>query len=248
MKVSCLRRTGFCYYRHPVILVRSNNLRTNAITDMQRAAHAFPETPSSYVPRPHASTDYLVDTPEPRALLQRTFLGHNPLETMHSPYVSPASMHVLRAFYGEAFAASVEDLSISRMDTKLLQSIRTMPSTPSTPLIGGDSANASSEAGNLTAQDGAFSSSPTSLAHPVMASPRGLSLFSEFPKTCVVLGDAERLEREVMKLVSAMERDGMRVRTIWVKDGVHDVLMMGWWDEKIREKVWQDVETWVGEV
>jgi hypothetical protein len=41
-------------------------------------AHAFPLTPSSYVPRPHASTDYLVDTPEPRALLQRTFLGSAP--------------------------------------------------------------------------------------------------------------------------------------------------------------------------
>jgi hypothetical protein len=39
-----------------------------------------------------------VDTPEPRALLQRTFLGHHPLETVHSPYISPASARVLRAY------------------------------------------------------------------------------------------------------------------------------------------------------
>ncbi|KAJ3794962.1 Alpha/Beta hydrolase protein [Lentinula aff. detonsa] len=39
------------------------------------ASHAFPSTDSSYIPRPHASTDYLTDTPEPRALMQRTFLG-----------------------------------------------------------------------------------------------------------------------------------------------------------------------------
>jgi hypothetical protein len=61
-------------------------------------SHAFPLTPSSYVPRPNADTDYLVDTPEPRALLQRTFLGHHPLETIHSPYLSPASPRVLRTY------------------------------------------------------------------------------------------------------------------------------------------------------
>jgi acetyl esterase/lipase len=60
-------------------------------------SHAFPHTPSSYVPRPHADADYLVDTPEPRALLQRAFLGHHPLGTVHSPYISPASPRVLRA-------------------------------------------------------------------------------------------------------------------------------------------------------
>ncbi|KIK69237.1 hypothetical protein GYMLUDRAFT_35306 [Collybiopsis luxurians FD-317 M1] len=38
-------------------------------------SHAFPSTPSSYIPRPNEDTDYLTDTPEPRALMQRTFLG-----------------------------------------------------------------------------------------------------------------------------------------------------------------------------
>ena len=82
----------------------------------------------------------------------------------------------------------------------------------------------------------------------MMASPRGLSLFSEFPRACVVLGDAERLEREVIKLIGAMERDGVNVKTVWVEDGVHDVLMMGWWDEKVRDRVWADVENWIGDV
>ena len=86
------------------------------------------------------------------------------------------------------------------------------------------------------------------LAHPIIASPRGLSLFTDFTKVCVVLGDAERLEREVTKLVGAMERDGVEVHTIWVKDAPHDVLMMGWWDEKVRDRVWADVENWIGDV
>jgi acetyl esterase/lipase len=38
-------------------------------------SHAFPSTQSSYIPRPNENTDYLTDTPEPRALMQRTFLG-----------------------------------------------------------------------------------------------------------------------------------------------------------------------------
>ncbi|TFY57658.1 hypothetical protein EVJ58_g6895 [Rhodofomes roseus] len=198
-------------------------------------SHAFPESPSSYVPRPHADTDYLVDTPEPRALLQRTFLGNHPLEMMHSPYVSPASQKVLRAFYGDAFAESVQDLTIARLNSVARAHLRTMESAPNTPEEGPP---AGMELGR----------SPTSLERPIIASPRGLSLFSEFPRACVVLGDAERLEREVTKLVGAMERDGVEVKTVWVKDGAHDVLMMGWWDEDVRTKVYNDIEAWLKEV
>ncbi|KAK7023654.1 hypothetical protein VNI00_016619 [Paramarasmius palmivorus] len=40
------------------------------------ASHAFPPSPSTWhTPRPNADTDYLTDTPEPRLLLQKTFLG-----------------------------------------------------------------------------------------------------------------------------------------------------------------------------
>lgn len=204
-------------------------------------AHAFPEHPSTYVPRPHAETDYLVDTPEPRALLQRTFLGAHPLEMMHSPYVSPASEKVLRAFYGDAFADSVQDLTISRLNTVKRATLRNMASAPSTPVP-------CTPHGHGAPPPMERDRSPTSLERPVIASPRGLSLFSEFPRACVVLGDAERLEREVTKLVGAMERDGVRVKTVWVKDGAHDVLMMGWWDEDVRTKVYNDIEAWLKDI
>ncbi|KAI0642564.1 alpha/beta-hydrolase [Trametes meyenii] len=211
-------------------------------------SHAFPEAPSCYIPRPHADTDYLVDTPEPRALLQRTFLGHNPIETMHSPYVSPASSRVLAAFYGEAFASSVADLTIAQLDDnqrRFLRNMASAPATPvpSTPVLGSSQSNLVLGPPEAAGED--QGRSPTSLAHPVIASPRGLSLFTEFPRTCVVLGDAERLEREVMRLVGAMERDGVDVHTIWVADAPHDVLQMMWWDEGVRDRVWGQVEEWV---
>ena len=63
-----------------------------------------------------------------------------------------------------------------------------------------------------------------------------------------MLGDAERLEREVVKLVSAMERDSVDVHTVWVEDAPHDVLMMGWWDEDVRTKVYHDIEAWLKDI
>ncbi len=189
---------------------------------------------------------------------------------MHSPYVSPASMRVLTAFYGDAFATSVADLTIAQLDDDHREFLRTMASAPATPVpvaartntstslgpffVGpgppamNASLNASSSSGGTDGAAGEAGRSPTSLALPVIASPRGLSLFSKFPETCVVLGDAERLEREVAKLVGAMERDGTEVRTIWVKDAPHDVLQMKWWDERVRDGVWTQVEEWVAGV
>lgn len=159
---------------------------------------------------------------------------------MHSPYVSPASQRVLCAFYGDAFAESVRDLKIRHLDASARANLRTMASEPVTPVLSMPILGSPGRVG--------VERIPTSLAHPIMTSPRGLGLFSEFPKACVVLGDAERLEREVMKLVGAMERDRVSVRTVWVEDGVHDVLMMGWWDERVRAKVWQEIEDWIREV
>lgn len=234
-----LRQMAFCCCHHHATHVSPPvDSGHERCVDNILLAHAFPETPSSYIPRPHASTDYLVDTPEPRALLQRTFLGHHPLEMMHSPYVSPASHKVLRVFYGDVFATNVQDLTIAAFDDEMLENIRQMATAPPTPfeLVPATPPVTPDERG------------PTSLTRPVIASPRGLSLFTEFPKVCVVLGDAERLEREVMKLISAMEHDGVRVRTIRVEDGPHDVLMMGWWDERVRDRIWGSVEGWVKEI
>lgn len=75
--------------------------------------------------------------------------------------------------------------------------------------------------------------------------PRKLALFEDFPRTCVVLGDAERLETEVFKLVGAMEHDGVDVKMIAAKDAVHDILIMGWWDEVVREEVWRNIDDWL---
>ncbi|CAA7266195.1 unnamed protein product [Cyclocybe aegerita] len=75
-------------------------------------SHSLPETLSSYIPRPNNDSDYLVDTPEPRALLQRTFLGFTSrrnadddrrlMEIVHSEYVSPCSPIVLKRWGHEA--------------------------------------------------------------------------------------------------------------------------------------------------
>lgn len=75
--------------------------------------------------------------------------------------------------------------------------------------------------------------------------PRKLALFEGFPKACVVLGDAERLESEVLKLVGAMEHDGVQVKMVAAKDAVHDILIMGWWDEVVREEVWRSIDDWL---
>lgn len=75
--------------------------------------------------------------------------------------------------------------------------------------------------------------------------PRKLALFEGFPKACVVLGDAERLESEVLKLIGAMEHDGVQVKMVGAKDAVHDILIMGWWDEVVREGVWKSIDEWL---
>jgi len=75
--------------------------------------------------------------------------------------------------------------------------------------------------------------------------PRKLALFEDFPMTCVILGDAERLESEILKLVGAMDHDGVNVKVVGAKDAVHDILMMGWWDEAVREGVWNSIDEWV---
>jgi hypothetical protein len=44
-----------------------------------------------------------------------------------------------------------------------------------------------------------------------------------------------------------MEKDGVDVKTEWVRDAVHDVLIVNqwWWDWKVIEEVWHTVGEWV---
>jgi len=287
-------------------------------------SHAFPIAPSSYIPRPHERTDYLVDTPEPRALLQKTFIGHHPVETIHSPYISPTSPRVLRA-YGHSVEWDGEGGQYGPLQLQAMEAaegnlgLMTGVPLPTTvgPNAGGtslshtgteDCAHQSIEAASATTVDGRSGLTAATIAgsastvsgsgivsatsgvgvqrdgapesghlslvmeapEPVSAGVEGIpgtppgedvtqlylnpapvnpahrsSLFRDFPPSFVVMGDAERLEREVGLLTRAMQTDGVDVKLHIVKDGVHDCLMLKWWDEKERQKVWRGISEWV---
>lgn len=192
-------------------------------------AHTLPQVPASRRPRPHADTDYLLDTPEPRALLSRTFLGHHPIEMVYSPYISPASEWVLSVFHGKEGMVDLEPLGPHK-----------------------DSRDYRDE--GIKSYDCAVSCVPTysdrcsTANNPYIRAPKGMGLFTDFPRALIVVGDAERLEREVVALERGLEHDGVRVRMVWAKDAVHDVLMMGAWDERVREGIWKEIGRWVQEV
>lgn len=197
-------------------------------------SHALPETLSSYIPRPNAATDYLVDTPEPRALLQRTFLGFRHdgptnleeqrrlTEIVHSEYVSPCSPRVLRA-WSHAVEQDVRGELQEAYQENLAHAVEEV---------------------QVTQDRGSLDSKQMS---QYRATSRFSKLFEEFPRTLIVVGDAERLVREVQSLQEAMEGDGVDVRAEWVKDAVHDILIMaeGWWDTKACERTWDVIGEWV---
>ncbi|KAF8153125.1 Alpha/Beta hydrolase protein [Crassisporium funariophilum] len=202
-------------------------------------SHALPQTLSSYIPRPNQFTDYLVDTVEPRALLQRTFLGFKDntpgeekrlMEIVHSEYVSPCSPIVLKRWGHEAkqdpegeheahfvrhiFKRLPTDLRITRAP-ELLD-----PLSPANTEMGMD--------------------------NPYRKTCRFPKLFGDFPRTLVVCGDAERLVREVRSLVGAMQADGVDLTVWWAQDACHDLLMLSewWWDKKVLDATWKAVEEW----
>ncbi|KAG6902726.1 hypothetical protein C0995_012390 [Termitomyces sp. Mi166 len=183
-------------------------------------SHALPETPSSYIPRPNAKTDYLTDTPEPRALLQRTFLGFSHpcvdtaeherlMQIAHSEYVSPCSPRVLQEW---SHSVIPEGFDLC---------------TPE------DASDASSR--TLNPEDS-----------PYRPSHKFGKLFENFPRTLLVVGDAERLVKEVKCLEEAMLRDNVDLRAHWVEDAVHDILIIadGWWDKKAVKKAWEVIGEW----
>ncbi|KAF9451106.1 alpha/beta-hydrolase [Macrolepiota fuliginosa MF-IS2] len=193
-------------------------------------SHAIPETLSSFSPRPNAHTDYLVDTPEPRALMLRTFLGlkhekelafveeeRRLMNFVHSEYVSPCSPIVLKR-WGHNVMQDIEGIHTSH--------IQNLPSA----------IRLANDPNNVISIPEASSGK----------SPRFTKLFGDFPKTLVVLGDAERLVREVKSLVVAMEKDGVDVQLHVAPDAVHDILIIskGWWDKKTIRDTWTAVVEW----
>ncbi|KAF8062220.1 Alpha/Beta hydrolase protein [Lyophyllum atratum] len=195
-------------------------------------SHALPETLSAYIPRPNAVTDYLVDTPEPRALLQRTFLGFKRrdlneipeqqlMEIVHSEYVSPCSPRVLQAWL-HTVEQDVHGEHEEAFEARLSHA--------------GEDVQRTRDPNNLDQKR----------ASRYRATSRFKRLFEGFPRTLIIVGDAERLVREIQSLQEAMERDGVDVRTEWVKDAVHDILIMaeGWWDPKACKETWDVIREW----
>ncbi|KIY71001.1 alpha/beta-hydrolase [Cylindrobasidium torrendii FP15055 ss-10] len=254
------------------------------------ASHAFPDVPSSYVARPNADTDYLTDTPEPRALLQRTFLGfkHRP-NTIGSNVIHPEGHDqmdrylniflkmrgrggMLRTdtgssiFTGSSASFGTSDETKQDVPAEIQEESRRLkdivhseyvsPASPKVLTRWGhevDLYDGSKDGPALTAMIkklGLAPGTPISELPPSMRPSTNIGLFANFPPAMVVVGDAERLTTEVGNLMRAMVRDGVTVRERWVKDAVHDILMIppGWWDEKVRAEVWGDIARWVDEL
>lgn len=204
-------------------------------------SNALPLTLSSYIPRPNADTDYLVDTPEPRALLQRRFLGfpsraagnfptsstieldqHAPktdeeeerlMRVVHSEYVSPCSPRVL-AKWGHGIKQDIEAGIDKKQD---------------------------SDDGKLVDVP-----SPSSTTPSLLHSKQWSKLFEAFPRTLILAGDAERLVDEIRSLDTAMRKDGVDVSIKWMKDAVHDPLIFapGWWDSRVIDDAWRATKEW----
>jgi len=148
---------------------------------------------------------------------------------VYSPYISPASEWVLSVFHGNEGMVDLEPLGPHK-----------------------DSRDYRDE--GIKTYDCAVNGAPMcpdgrpAASNPYIRGPEGMGLFTDFPRALIVVGDAERLEREVAALERALEHDGVRVRMVWAKDAVHDVLIMAAWDESVREGIWKEIGRWVGEV
>jgi len=208
-------------------------------------SHNLPETLSSYIPRPNEWSDYLVDNPEPRALLQRTFLGFKDqgptteeeerrlMQVVHSEYVSPCSPIVLER-WGHTVQQDPEGEyrhAFWKYTLPNLPNFLKAYRTPDTlnPLV-------------KTARGDSWNDSD----NPYRKSCQFPSLFASFPRTIVVCGDGERLVREVRSLVAAMTKDGVDITTHWAPDACHDPLMINesWWDKKVLNNIWTSIKTW----
>ena len=73
-------------------------------------------------------------------------------------------------------------------------------------------------------------------------------LFENFPPSFVSYGTAERLEDEIKVLIERMERNKVELTVNVAKDGVHDLLILGHWDEKQRKGIWKDIFVWCDEL
>jgi acetyl esterase/lipase len=175
------------------------------------------------------------------------------MEVVHSEYVSPCSPRVLKRWghdvrqdmegrHEEAFRRERVDLEgVREMEAKAVakrasldMGVGTLPELTYSLNGRGSSDDSSGFRREVEeVRDGAKRS-------------KFKGLFEGFPQTLIVVGDAERLVREVKSLEVAMEKDGVTVQAEWVRDTVHDVLMMNqwWWDWGVVEGLWRVVGDW----
>jgi acetyl esterase/lipase len=148
---------------------------------------------------------------------------------VYSPYISPASEWVLSVFHGTEGTVDLEPLGPHKDSRDYRdEGIKTYDCVVSDVPMGPNGRSAAS--------------------NPYIRVPQGMGLFTDFPRALVVVGDAERLEREIAALERALEHDGVRVRMVWAKDAVHDTLIMATWDERVREGIWKEIGRWVHDV
>ncbi|KAF9485636.1 alpha/beta-hydrolase [Pholiota conissans] len=224
-------------------------------------SHALPETLSSHIPRPNKHTDYLVDTPEPRALLQRTFLGFKSerrlMEIVHSEYVSPCSPIVLKRWghetkqdpsgqYEEDFIRNVfRRLPTDLRTTRDPENLAPLPA-PAVAAVALTAATTASEVSLPVEALPDVYASARAFDNPYHKSCESPKLFGDFPRSLIICGDAERLVREVRSLVSAMKKDGVDLTVHWAPDACHDPLMLSefWWDRKVTDEIWREAYEW----
>lgn len=69
--------------------------------------------------------------------------------------------------------------------------------------------------------------------------------FESYPPTFIHYSDAERLQKEIEQLTAGMLRDQVDVDVLLTKDGVHDLLMFKYWNEEVRDHVWDRIYGWL---
>lgn len=69
--------------------------------------------------------------------------------------------------------------------------------------------------------------------------------FEGFPPTFIHYGDAERLQMEIEVLAKAMPRDGVPTEVECTVDGVHDLLMVRFWNEDVRNHIYDRIAGWL---
>lgn len=125
------------------------------------------------------------------------------------------------------------------LDSSIASTRNLVPSNSSTAHF---LASTSTEFSQMSSPSLSASSTPSS---PGASTPFP-ALFSQFPRSHITVGTAERLTREVSSLVCAMEKDGVDVSVHWARDACHDVLIVPswWWDRAVVEEVWESVSRW----